>query len=59
MKEMRTNDKLHIDEIRIKEPKDRKEWMDRFLQIVLDSESHPVSQTRGEENVVRERRAKK
>ena len=56
---MRINDKLHIDEIRIKEPKDPKAWMVRFLEIVLDSESHPVSQTRGEENVVRERRAKK
>lgn len=56
---MRTNDKLHIDEIRVREPKDPKEWMDRFLQIVLDSESHPVSQTRGEENVVREQRVGK
>jgi len=46
---MRTNDKLHIDEIRIKEPKDPKEWMGKLLQIILDSESHPVSQTGGED----------
>ena len=56
---MRTNDKLHIDEIRIKEPKDPKAWMDKFLQIILDSESRPVSQTRGEKNVVRKQKVRK
>lgn len=53
---MRNNDKLHIGEIRIKEPEDPEEWMERFLQIILNSESHPVSQTEGEKNVVRKSR---
>ena len=46
---MRLSDKLYIGEIRIKEPKDPEEWMEKLLQIILHSESHPVSQTEGEE----------
>lgn len=36
---MRINDKLFIDRIQIKRPKNPEEWTKRFLEIVLDSES--------------------
>jgi len=41
---MRTDDKLYIGEIRIKEPKDPQKWMEDLLRIILDSESHRILQ---------------
>lgn len=45
---MRLNDKLYIDRVQIKRPKNPEEWTKRFLQIVLDSEFCLVSPTRRE-----------
>ena len=56
---MRLSDKLYIGEIRIKEPKDPEEWMEKLLQIILHSESHRVLQTEGEKNVVRKQKVRK
>lgn len=41
---MRTNDKLHVDRVQIKRPKDSEKWARRFLEIILDSEFCPVLQ---------------
>jgi len=41
---MRINNRLHIDEVRIKEPENVDEWIEKFLQAVLTSESHHILQ---------------
>lgn len=46
---MRNNNEFHVGEVRIIEPENVDEWIEKFLQVVLDSESRRVLQTEEQE----------